>query len=905
MADIPSRLTTALADRYAIERELGEGGMATVYLADDLKHDRKVAIKVLKPELAAVVGAERFLAEIRTTANLQHPHILPLFDSGEADGFLYYVMPYVVGESLGDRVKRERQLPVAEAVRIAREVADALDYAHRQGVVHRDIKPANILLHEGRPLVADFGIALAVSQAGSGRITETGLSLGTPHYMSPEQAAGERDVDPRSDVYALGCVLYEMLTGEPPYGGPTAQSVLARILTEQPRSVTEVRRSVPRHVAAVVSRALEKLPADRFESAAAFRGALEDESFRHAVEAGAAPIAAGSAAHGTHRVAGPPSRTLFAVAGAAAVLAAGAAFVAGRNTAAPPEAPLARFHVTVPDSVAHIGVCCGPSVALSPDGGWLVFVGIAPGSGHALYRRRVGGLDIERIPGTEGASIPFFSPDGRWVGFYAAGRLRKAPMSGGPPVPIAEVPRVDGASWGDNDVIVFAVLGDSLRTVSAAGGAPRAVAHPEEGFYLQPWMLPGGRSAVARIGGSDTDSEARVAFIDLENGRAEVVGFGTRVTYASGHLLLSTSDETLLAQPFDVRAGRTTGDAVAILDGVGLAGPSIGEFGVSEGGSLVYRSGGGATGSERLVLRVSGGVRAVPLPESGNIEDPSFSPDGRRIALRMAVSGASGQVWIWDRDQQTQELLTVEGDEHYSPVWSPDGSRIAFGREFAGQRAAVYVQPTDGSGPAEPVLATEADDIPHQFTADGAALLVTSADEAGDDHDVGLLELSGGTLRWLVATEADDFHPQISPDGRWLAYASDRSGRAEVYVQPLDGSGGRVQVSAAGGHSPRWAPDRDVLYFATGERQPIMAATFRTEGGFRVTGREEAFDGPDDLNVGEGTPTITWDLSPDGREVLYIGRGTVDGPGVSPPPFVWLLNWPALVRQMQGGAAAR
>ena len=240
-------LKTALADRYAIESEIGEGGMATVYLARDLKHNRSVAVKVLRPELAAVLGGERFLTEIQTTANLQHPHILPLFDSGETDGFLFYVMPFVEGESLGELLDREKQLPVEEAVRIAKAVASALDYAHRHDVIHRDIKPENILLHDGEPVVADFGIALAVSAAGGGRLTETGLSLGTPHYMSPEQATADRSLTARSDVYSLGCVLYEMLTGDPPHTGPTAQAILMRILTEEPRSVTDIRRSVPPH----------------------------------------------------------------------------------------------------------------------------------------------------------------------------------------------------------------------------------------------------------------------------------------------------------------------------------------------------------------------------------------------------------------------------------------------------------------------------------------------------------------------------------------------------------------------------------------------------------------------------------------------------------------------------------
>jgi serine/threonine-protein kinase len=265
--DITQQLKVALAERYLIEQELGEGGMATVYLAHDVKHERKVALKVLRPELAAVIGAERFLGEIKVTANLQHPHILPLYDSGSVEGLLYYVMPYVAGESLRDRLDREKQLPVDDAVAIAAAVAGALDYAHRHGVVHRDIKPENVLLHDGQPVVADFGIALALSAAGGSRLTETGLSLGTPHYMSPEQATGDRGIDGRSDIYALACVAYEMLAGDPPHTGSSAQSVIAKIVTEAPTPLSRVRSRVPSHVETAImhsrGRAAGDDPADR------------------------------------------------------------------------------------------------------------------------------------------------------------------------------------------------------------------------------------------------------------------------------------------------------------------------------------------------------------------------------------------------------------------------------------------------------------------------------------------------------------------------------------------------------------------------------------------------------------------------------------------------------------------
>ncbi len=295
MSDPAIRLNVALEGRYRIERELGEGGMATVYLAEDIKHNRKVALKVLKPELAAVVGAERFLAEIQVTANLQHPHILPLHDSGEADGFLFYVMPFVEGETLRVRIDREKQLPVEEAVALASKVAGALHHAHEHGVIHRDIKPGNILLQDGEPVVADFGIALAVGAAGSSRLTETGLSLGSPYYMSPEQATGDQAVGASTDTYALGSVLYEMLTGDPPYMGSTAQAVLGQIISAKPISPTEQRPSIPANVDAALRKALEKLPADRFTAAQEFVRALGDEHFRH----GEAAPGIGGAAAGT------------------------------------------------------------------------------------------------------------------------------------------------------------------------------------------------------------------------------------------------------------------------------------------------------------------------------------------------------------------------------------------------------------------------------------------------------------------------------------------------------------------------------------------------------------------------------------------------------------------------------
>ena len=394
MAHNTERLTAALDGRYRIERELGAGGMATVYLAEDLKHDRKVAVKVLKPELAAVLGAERFVVEIKTTAALQHPHILPLFDSGEAGGFLYYVMPFIDGETLRAKLDRETQLGVDEAIRLTTEVAGALHYAHEHGVIHRDIKPENILLQDGRSMVADFGIALAVSAAAGGRMTETGLSLGTPHYMSPEQATAEKEITARSDQYSLASVLYEMLTGNPPHTGASAQQIIMKIITEPAADVTALRKSVPPVVADAVARALEKLPADRFASTKEFAEAL-------AGAAGAARTHPGR----TGRVdAAPVARRQRAInAGFAGVALAGvavAAWALGQREVSGPEARV-EFTYRPPESKSD-----WPSIDISDDGQHIIQVVRDSNGVDHVALRSLGSSKMVIVPGTEGARDP-------------------------------------------------------------------------------------------------------------------------------------------------------------------------------------------------------------------------------------------------------------------------------------------------------------------------------------------------------------------------------------------------------------------------------------------------------------------------------------------------------------------
>jgi len=514
VTDQTDRLAQALAGHYTIERELGAGGMATVYLAEDVKHRRKVAVKVLRPELAAVLGADRFVQEITTTASLQHPHILPLFDSGEADSFLFYVMPYVDGETLRQRLDREKQLGIEESVRIATEVLDALEYAHQQGVIHRDIKPENILLHGGRPMVADFGIALAVSAAAGGRMTETGLSLGTPHYMSPEQATAEKDLTARSDVYSLACVLYEMLTGEPPHMGNSAQQIIMKIVTDTPRSVTELRKSVPPNVAAAVAQALEKLAADRFESAAAFAHALANPAFTTtrvtSVRVGNVP----RIAFDWSRVAWPTAVLVLTV-------------VALWGWFRPQPSPyVARYGLTFPPE-QELWDGNNMAFALAPDGSWIVYDGPAD-DGSQLWIKRREEYNATPLTGTDhqGGSAPAVSPDGEWIVFTASGQLRKVPRGGGSAITIADSVSMAtrGVAWLDDGTIVYRDVENRLRRVPDVGGVPQVVWTPPDSADLRPRLptaLPDARGVLFGFCRSGAACQEQAVWVlDLRSGDA-------------------------------------------------------------------------------------------------------------------------------------------------------------------------------------------------------------------------------------------------------------------------------------------------------------------------------------------------------------------------------------------------
>jgi serine/threonine-protein kinase len=830
MSDPITRLNAALEGRYTIARSLGEGGMAHVFLAADHRHDRPVAIKVLKPEIAATIGAERFLTEIKTSANLQHPHILPVHDSGEADGLLYFVMPFIEGESLADRLTREGQLPVDEAVTIASKVGGALHAAHVQGVIHRDVKPGNILLQGGEPIVADFGISLAVTRAGGPRLTEAGVLVGTPYYMSPEQAAGDREVGARSDVYALGCVLYEMLVGNPPYTGSTAQAVLAQVLTETPRAPTSVRAAVPPNVDGAVLKALERLPADRFTTAAEFSKALADPGFRHGL---AQATGADAGSERWKRIAvGLGLTTVLTTAGLTGLLLSGDA---------PP--PVARYSVGLPRS-QPVTEGFGSNVTISPDGSAIVYVGPTEDRyGGQLWLRQRDQLLPTVVAGTEGAVSPVYSPDGGRVAFTVGGNLRITSLAGEPPLEILSDheagARPSGLAWSEDGFLYYSKEPELWR-VRATGGEPEVVVpvEPDEVDVMHRWpeALPGGRGVlftIADAGPSRNMETWMIAVVDTESGERRTLLSGALARYArSGHLVYVSADGNLLAVPFDVGSLRVTGDPVS-LPGTARVGLDGIHLDVSAEGTLVYLAGVAEERVRPVWVSREGLARVVDPDWSGRMYFPSLSPDGSRIAVDMLTE--SNNVWIKQLDAGPQLRLTRHEAGGARAVWTPDGNAVSF-FSVRGGNEDVWTRRADGSGPAELTFDGEVGVHEVLWSPDGEWLVYRAPEGAGiyairpgdDDEPVTLVE-----------TDADELSPTLSPDGRYMAFMSNETGRYEIYVVPFPGTAdARWAVSTGGGRSPRWSPAGGEIFFIDAADNmvsvPVETAPLFTFGTARV-----------------------------------------------------------------------
>ena len=834
--------------------------MATVYLARDLKHDRDVALKVLHPELGAVIGADRFLAEIKVTARLQHPHILGLIDSGTADGLLFYVMPFVSGESLRARLQREKQLPIADALRIAGEVASALDYAHRQGIIHRDIKPENVLLHDGQALVADFGIALALTSAGGGRMTQTGMSLGTPNYMSPEQAMGEREITARSDVYSLGAMTYEMLTGDPPFTGSTAQAIMAKVMTEKPTPPSTVRDTVPPQVEAAVLSALAKLPADRWGSAREFADALKYE--------GTGLRTAGG--YATRPVKAPAARTALLL-GATLVLGLGGLLGwLARRPPPPSEGFPVEFAIEV-DSTYTIDADVSSALALSADGSRLAYLG-RTGSTRRIYERQLGVTGVRPIAGTEGASDPFYSPDGEWIGFEGADRsIRRVRSAGGNAEVLAkDLGNIYGGSWGSKgQIVVGAGAPQALYLIQTDGGPPERLTLPDTAKgerHGYPSFLPGGEavlfSSYTRLGatfvtriGILTLASRKVTWLDAQ---------GLMPHYLTrGELVYALVDGSLMMQPFDHRKHVVRGPARRVVEGVSLALNAVPVFTASPAGVVVYQPG---TADETGLVRVNSVGRPELLFRGPALWSPRFSPAGDRIAYaRGAADRAPGgrDIWIYSTRDGTNTRLTHGLTAAVDPSWSADGKWIAFSAREEGD-VDLWIAPADGTEAPRHLLRRPNAQVQPIFSADGGSIIFLDAGGQGNSDLLRIGVATDARIDTVVATTFDEAAPALSPDGRWLAYQSAETGEVEIYVRAYPGPGARFLVSTGGGREPAWGPRSGELYYRSGSRS--IKARLELGAAMAVRERTLLFEAP--FIPGRGNRNF--DVSPDGTSFLFL-----------------------------------
>ena len=875
--DVIATLNAALSGRYHLKHEIGHGGMATVYLADDLKHQRSVALKVLHPELGVVLGAERFLTEIRTTANLQHPNILPLYDSGTADGLVFYMMPYVEGETVRERMTRDGQLSIGETVRIIQGAAAALDYAHRRGIIHRDIKPENILLQDGQALVADFGVALAVSNAASQRITQTGMSVGTPAYMSPEQAAAERQLDGRSDVYSLAAVMYEMLCGEAPFTGPTAAAIMARMMTEVPREIETRRPSVPAYISEAVRRSLEKVPGDRFATAADFSLALEKPGT------------------GTYRAtirAARSRRRELAYAAGAVVLTA-AAFLAWPRSTKPTAPGVVRFTIQ-PAPGTHLDFSLSgvaTRISLSSDGRRVAYVAGAAGS-RQLYVQSIAELRPRALAGTTGAKYPEFSPDGKWIAYESGATLQKISVDGGSPVAICSTggSGISGITWESDRALIYgrSLLSDrgDLWRVSAEGGEPRRLStfDSTDGEPKQaPRSVDGGQLVFFSIATSNI-SDMHIGVISMER-RKTVVFQGLRGGMAlgltDGYLLYVSGEGALMAAPFD-RRSLAVGAPIQVGDSIAVSNANAAAA-LSGNGSLVYVHGGLAS---QLVTVDEHGQSRTLVDSVRAYAHPRYSPDGKRIAFDVARDGGA-DIWTYNLVAHTTERVTRTGF-NTRPEWTPDGKRLLFPSNH-GLKYSLWSQPADGSAKAD-LLLQAADGILEGMIAPDGHALVYRVDTEKNNRDIYLLPLTGERKPVpLLTGPTDDKMPRISPDSKWLAYVSDESGAEEVYGRLLSGPGGRVAVSAGGGMEPVWSRDGKRLFYRNGTR--MMSATIATIPALSVTARQMLFDAP----FASDPYHPNFDVAPDGKSFLMIR------PMYEDRQMVMVVNWAEELRKRVGG----
>jgi serine/threonine protein kinase/Tol biopolymer transport system component len=893
---------------YRVQEKIGAGGMGEVYRAHDTRLGRDVAIKVL-PEIFArdAERMARFEREAKVLASLNHPNIATIYGVEESNGARALVMELVEGPTLTERI-RQGPLPLEEALAFSQQMAEGLEYAHERGVIHRDLKPSNVkLTPESQVKLLDFGLAKALegetiegesqnSPTLSAAATRTGVLLGTAGYMSPEQARGKR-VDRRADIWAFGCVLYEMLTGLGAFSGETTSDILASVIRAEP-DWSSLPGSVPPRIRELLHRCLQKDAKQRLRDIGDARitiqealtgssasDALSDTSLTHAPRR-----------HGM----------LWTLPAMGLVLGAVCAgFLALYLRPSPGQRVISRFAFALPSPGDQPAASEGfplrdfPAVTISRDGTKIAYIG-ARGETTQVFLRAVDHLEPQPLPGTTNATSPFFSPDGQWVGFFADGKLKKVSIHGGGATMLCDAPINRSATWGPDNTIIFApTLFGGLMRVSAAGGSPEIVATPNvskgELTYRWPEILPGGKAVlfvIAQAQDIGSFSESKIAAERLDTHERKILPIqGTYPRYSPSGYLLFERDGRVFAVQFDPRRLEVTGQPVPVLDGVKTS-PNSGaaDFMVSDTGSLVYLPE-SANAHEGLLVWVDRKKQikelAAPARYYGS---PHISPDGGRVAVSIPSGNSGSEVWVYEIPHSTLTRLTF--DEHSTaPLWSPDGKQIAF-TTYRQTGSVILVKPADGSGAEETLVPGESLIlVPTSWSSDGKFLAYWTVGSA-TGRDVWIAPITGDRKpQPFLRTKFNEMQARFSPDDRWVAYMSEESGRYEVYVQPFPGPGGKWQISTNGGTMPVWAPNgRELFYMNPGK---LMSVGVTTQPTFSASTPRIVADIPPAL-MGRLSNGV-YDVSPDGQRFLFVKANVENGP---PDEVRVVLNWTEELKQL-------
>ncbi len=874
---------------YEIGAPLGAGGMGEVYRARDTRLERSVAIKILPAQFSSdPVRKQRFEREAKTISSLNHPHICVLYDVGSQDGLDYLVMECVEGETLAKRLEKG-PLPLEQVLKYGTQIADALEKAHRSGVIHRDLKPGNIMLTPTGAKLLDFGLAkpaapltslatLTATAAKQSPATEQGAIVGTFQYMSPEQIEGN-DLDGRSDIFSLGAVLYEMLTGQRAFQGKSQLSVASAILEKEPAPINRVKPLTPPALDHAIRRCLAKEPEERWQSAADLAGELQ-----WIAEAGSqaevpAPL-----------VSQRKVRERIAWAAAAVLALVAIALVIGFVGRAPKPLQPMRLNAEI-GADASLFIILGPSAILSPDGTRLAFVASGADQKQRLYFRSLDQLQASVLPGTENVRDPFFSPNGEWIGFFADGKLKKISAQGGAVVTLCDAADDRGGSWSEDGTIVFTRgAGSGLSKISAAGGSPEQLTtlnQASEHTHRWSQVLPGGKAVLftANVLLGSFERADIVAYTMSTGQRKTVLHGGFYGRYVpTGHLVYM-HENTLFAVPFDAKRLEVTGQAAPILEGVVTNANTGGaQFSFSEAGNLVYVPGRSSAvlGSIYWMER-DGKFRHLRESPAGYL-NPAFSPDGKRLAMEI-FDGKNNDIWVYELGRDTLTRLTFASEASRVPVWTPDGQRITYSSLEKGV-ANLYWKRADGAGDAQRLTENKNPQRPYSWRADGKFLAFTQSNP-DTGTDIMMLPFEGdeksgrkpGEPRVFLNSPYDETSPAFSPDGRWLAYVSNESGSNEVYVRPFPGPGGKWQISTGGGQFPKWSRTDKELFYRSPDSK-LMVAAYTASGDSFVAGKPQLWSPGQFINLTNLGPFYNFDLHPDGKRFAVVktpgpGEGTL------------------------------